>query len=268
MIHRLCKRPFDTPSAATQSVVESRVINSKLFSPRGNTQASPTERYEFSSPRVSKLLLHRRPTAIRRPAFEFALLAFATGVIPIVINAINRVFNSFARPHIDDPICEPSITSPPLAHVNASPAVVRKRNRVRLGASCDHPVPNLSQRVFRHPVRGIPLSGHVTNETTARFSISNFHPSRLHGDKPSAIAKAMALGFVGRGAFNGHANHDQPFKPVTDHVVNTVESWALKWKAVGRFIHNVSMTEFSEGRPLATLAVFAFSLCPNAATMQ
>lgn len=240
-------------------------MQSFFLGPVGKAHNFTLKLYLKGAARVAHLVVLGNPPHVHRPTVFGAFLTLATGVMPIVVDSVDGVspFRHFSN------ILKKTNerTHPSLAHLYSSPAPVFKTGGVWVRAPLDNSFPLSVFKALRHPVRTALKAGIFSAQTAARFSISNFHPSRLHGDKPPAIAKAVTLGFIGLGALQRHADHGQTSKPLADYVVNAVESLALKWKAFGRFFHNAYMTEFSERR-LMTGAAFAFSLCQKPVTMQ
>lgn len=260
-----CKRHFNGPAKLSKPTVERLRTNSDFIRPIYNTHslAAPSD---ISRPAgVAHLAVLRNPSTVHRPAITQTFFAFSATVMSIIVDTVYGVsaFRNFSN--ILKKINE--CAHPSLAHLNAATPIVLETGGVFVCAPLNNSLPFAVFQKTRHPVRGIPTCRHSGPKTPARFCVSNFHPSRLTGDKPPTIAKAVALGFIGRSALQRHADYDQTSKPLAGYVVNTVESLALKWKAFSRFSHNAYMTEFSERR-LMTGAAFAFSLCPKAVVMQ
>lgn len=115
-------------------------------------------------------------------------------VIPVTINAVDRMIFAGARPHVGEEILK---RSPALANLDPAPAVQIKVVLARVSAALDHAAPNLVFRSGRpttanrncHSVRDVAFADNVSVEAPAALGI----PGSEIVDASDYLSAAIAL---------------------------------------------------------------------------
>lgn len=121
---------FDRPPPL-KSMMKVFMVNPQFHSPRLNVLRSPVKRDHAGVSTVLGLLFFRRP------------LAITGAVVPIIINALNRVFLGWSFTHVIQKILK---LLPACAHSNSAPTVALKTNTLRVLATLFHSDPDFIER--------------------------------------------------------------------------------------------------------------------------
>ena len=141
--------PFNTPTEL-KPVVESANWNSEKVTPPVLMKCLPLPGNEFVVREVLAAIvllnLARCPTTVTR------------FVIPVIINAVNRVFRSWAPSHIFKEIEEGFI--PPITESDTASAIVFEPRILRIGTPLAHSLPGVVLRLSTSAV-GVKITSHL-----------------------------------------------------------------------------------------------------------
>ena len=162
--------------ASMYSLDKADIRQAGSFRPRGNTHGLAIMREQDVAAPIPALFFSRRPTTVAR------------FVVPVVVDPVQLVRGGWSRSHVGDEVGER--LGPPLADLDAAPAVPCVGPHRWVGTSLDHHAPQAMFRVVAFAMRPQPVSPMAPARDSWAFG--NQRASR-HDLRRAAIAAAMPL---------------------------------------------------------------------------
>lgn len=213
----------------SQTLTNMTTIQSQFFTPQGQTLSTSLKRNVMVSGLVIGLLGLCRPFTVTCPSVANTFCTFATRIVGIIINAINRLFCR-TLPHIGQKILK--AVCPPRTDADATFAVMVKSVIARIVASIFDLKPNSIYGCARIPVgaftqarfliktlatrfrfaRNQVSGNHVTNRSATTF---NFPPlviitdATIALDSPLSKGKALDVSKAGMRWFSNNLSQHQ-----------------------------------------------------------
>ena len=154
-VRRRCEQCITHAHASSTTMVERRAWDARIVNPIGKRLGHVADSCHDSSPLVSVLPRHGRPTNV------------AGFVVTVVVDPIDRQIGCWPPSHVGKK-CLVGV-APTVAHPNAAPPVVMKSRMIRVAATRNHAAPHAVLRC-RLPVACFPVSPGVGSQHNPEFA--------------------------------------------------------------------------------------------------
>lgn len=165
--------------AAAQARSQNATREAESTGPTGDVIGDPVERQFIRHARGENLFLSRRPAAV------------AGLVVSVVVDAIQRVFSGWLRPHVGVEGCE--VIPPAFADRDAAATVVGPLRRPRVQAAALHRIPG---SVFARALQVVALArgrGLLVAHTAARHPRLSSPRGDANKGRPPAVAPTFPV---------------------------------------------------------------------------